>query len=89
MIRNLLKLLAFIKRDFLSEVSYRLAFLMQVGGMCLSLVAFYFMEQDVAEVSSTLGLPEGTVKARLHRGRAQLKKRLERILGVEVMAEAS
>lgn len=53
------------------------------------LVAFYFMEQDVAEVSSTLGLPEGTVKARLHRGRAQLQKRLQRILGVEVIAEAS
>jgi RNA polymerase sigma-70 factor (ECF subfamily) len=53
------------------------------------LVAFYFLEHDVAEVSSTLGLPQGTVKARLHRGRAQLQKRLQRILGVEVMAEAS
>ena len=53
------------------------------------LVAFYFLEHDVAEVSSTLGLPQGTVKAQLHRGRAQLQKRLQRILGVEVMAEAS
>jgi RNA polymerase sigma-70 factor (ECF subfamily) len=53
------------------------------------LVAFYFLEHDVAEVSSTLGLPQGTVKARLHRGRAQLQKRLQRILGVELMAEAS
>ena len=53
------------------------------------LVAFYFLEHDVAEVSSTLGLPQGTVKARLHRGRAQLQKRLQRILGVEVMEEAS
>jgi ABC-2 type transport system permease protein len=40
---NVLKLLAFVKRDFLSEVSYRLAFLMQVWGMFFSLVAFYFM----------------------------------------------
>jgi ABC-2 type transport system permease protein len=40
---NLLKLYAFLKRDFLSEVSYRLAFLMQVAGMVLSLAGFYFM----------------------------------------------
>lgn len=43
MMRNLAKMLAFIKRDFLSEVSYRLAFLLQVVGMFLSLMAFYFM----------------------------------------------
>ena len=30
MTRNLLKMWAFIKRDFLSEISYRLAFIMQV-----------------------------------------------------------
>jgi ABC-2 type transport system permease protein len=42
-IRTLRKLWAFLKRDFLSEVSYRLAFLMQVAGMFLSLLAFYFM----------------------------------------------
>jgi ABC-2 type transport system permease protein len=41
--RNVLKLWAFLKRDFLAEVSYRLAFLMQVGGMVLSLAGFYFM----------------------------------------------
>ncbi len=43
MTRILIKLGAFIKRDFLSEVSYRLAFVMQVGGMLLSLLAFFFM----------------------------------------------
>ena len=42
---------------------------------------FYFREQDVAEVGRTLGIPGGTVKARLHRGRALLKKRLDRTLG--------
>jgi ABC-2 type transport system permease protein len=40
--RNLLKVWAFIKRDFLSEVSYRLAFVMQVTGMFLTLLALYF-----------------------------------------------
>lgn len=40
---TLAKLWAFIRRDFLSVVSYRLAFLLQVGGMFLSLLAFYFM----------------------------------------------
>ncbi len=43
MIRDLGKLWAFLKRDFLSEVSYRLAFLLQVGGMFFSIAAFYFM----------------------------------------------
>ena len=39
----LLKLWAFIKRDFQSEVSYRLAFVLQVGGMFFSLLAFFYM----------------------------------------------
>jgi len=41
--RNLRKLWAFLKRDFQSEISYRLAFLFQVAGMFLSILAFYFM----------------------------------------------
>ena len=41
--RNLGKLLAFLKRDFLSEVSYRVAFLFQIFGMFLSILAFFFM----------------------------------------------
>lgn len=40
---TLAKLWAFIRRDFLSLVSYRLAFLLQTLGMLLSLAAFYFM----------------------------------------------
>ena len=43
MIRNLRKLAAFIHRDFLSEVSYRAAFFLQIGGMFMSVAAFYFM----------------------------------------------
>jgi len=42
LIRNLLKMWAFIKRDFLSEISYRLAFLLQVTGMFLTLLALWF-----------------------------------------------
>lgn len=43
MIRNFGKIFAFLKRDFLSEVSYRVAFLLQVGGMLISVAAFYFI----------------------------------------------
>lgn len=43
MIRSLRKILAFLQRDFLSEVSYRLAFFLQVAGMLLSVAAFYFI----------------------------------------------
>ncbi len=38
-------------------------------------VLFYFHEMDVAAASRTMGLPEGTVKARLARGREVLRRR--------------
>ncbi|MGD0157194.1 MAG: sigma-70 family RNA polymerase sigma factor [Terracidiphilus sp.] len=38
-------------------------------------VLYYFHEMDVAAASRTMGLPEGTVKARLARGRELLQKR--------------
>jgi len=41
-----------------------------------ALLLFYFHEQDVATAARSLRLPEGTVKARLSRGRALLKKKL-------------
>jgi RNA polymerase sigma-70 factor (ECF subfamily) len=40
-----------------------------------AVILFYFHEMDVAEAARTMGLPEGTVKARLSRGRALLKRR--------------
>jgi len=43
LIRLLSKLYAFIRRDFLSMISYRLAFLLQVVGMFFSIAAFYFL----------------------------------------------
>ena len=39
------------------------------------LVLFYFHEMDVGAASRTLGIPEGTMKARLARARDLLKKR--------------
>jgi len=38
-------------------------------------ILFYFHEMDVAAAARTLGLPEGTVKARLSRARALLRVR--------------
>ena len=37
--------LAFLKRDFSQAVSYRLAFLMQLGGIIFNVAIFYFMAQ--------------------------------------------
>ncbi len=41
------------------------------------LLLFYFHEQNVAATAASLGLKEGTVKARLSRGRALLESKLE------------
>lgn len=40
------------------------------------LILFYFHEQNVLATARSLELPEGTVKARLSRGRALLKSKL-------------
>jgi RNA polymerase sigma-70 factor (ECF subfamily) len=40
------------------------------------LLLFYFHDQDVSATAKSLELPEGTVKARLSRGRALLKSKL-------------
>lgn len=58
MIRIIDKLWAFIKRDFLSEVSYRLAFLLQIMGMGMSIAAFYFFSKMVDPATEGLdGIP--------------------------------
>jgi RNA polymerase sigma factor (sigma-70 family) len=38
---------------------------------------YYFDEMSVREISEILGIPEGTVKSRLHRCRQELRKRME------------
>ena len=42
-------------------------------------VLFYFHEMDVSVAARTMGMPEGTVKARLARARALLKKRFPQL----------
>ena len=42
-------------------------------------VLYYFHEMDVAAASRTMGLPEGTLKARLVRGRELLRKRFPQL----------
>ena len=37
----------------------------------------YFLDLGEAEIAASLGWPPGTVKTRLHRGRAHLRKKLE------------
>jgi RNA polymerase sigma-70 factor (ECF subfamily) len=39
------------------------------------IVLFYFQEMDLSETARILGIPEGTLKARLHRGRELLKRK--------------
>jgi RNA polymerase sigma-70 factor (ECF subfamily) len=38
-------------------------------------ILYYFHEMDVGAAARTMGLPEGTVKARLARGRELLRRR--------------
>jgi RNA polymerase sigma-70 factor (ECF subfamily) len=54
-----------------------------------TLILYYFLDQDVAEVARVLGLPDGTVKARLHRGRAKLKGPLAKALASSHGKEAT
>jgi RNA polymerase sigma-70 factor (ECF subfamily) len=42
-----------------------------------ALTLFYFLEKDLKETAEVLEVPAGTVKARLHRGRELLRRRLE------------
>jgi RNA polymerase sigma-70 factor, ECF subfamily len=42
-------------------------------------ILFYFHEMDVAAAARTMGLPEGTVKARLSRARALLRSRFPQL----------
>lgn len=47
-----------------------------------AMLLFYFYEMDVPAAAESLGLPEGTVKARLHRGRELLRAKLPRLLAL-------
>lgn len=42
-----------------------------------ALTLYYFMDMDLATAARSLGIPQGTLKARLHRARKQLEARLQ------------
>jgi RNA polymerase sigma-70 factor, ECF subfamily len=47
-----------------------------------AMLLFYFHEMDVPAAAQSLGVPVGTVKARLHRGRELLRSKLPRLLAL-------
>jgi len=51
-------------------------------------ILFYFHSMDISAAAQSLGLPEGTVKARLFRGRHILRGKLSKILAVPRLEEA-
>ena len=53
-----------------------------------ALILFYFHDMDVATAARSLGLPEGTVKARLFRGREILRSKLPQLLALPHLKEA-
>ncbi len=53
-----------------------------------ALILFYFHDMDVAAAAQSLGAPEGTVKARLSRGREILRGKLPQLLAVPRLKEA-
>jgi RNA polymerase sigma-70 factor (ECF subfamily) len=48
-----------------------------------ALVLFYFHDLDVERAAASLGVPTGTVKARLSRGRELLRRKLVAMLGAD------
>lgn len=54
-----------------------------------AVVLFYFHEMNVEKAARTLGVPPGTLKARLHRARARLERKLRQKLGTDPLPEES
>lgn len=52
------------------------------------LILFYFHDMDIPAAARSLGLPEGTVKARLSRGREILRGKLPQLLSAPHLKEA-
>lgn len=48
-----------------------------------AIVLFYFHDMDILAAARSLGVPEGTVKARLFRGREILRNKLANVLSVQ------
>ncbi len=55
MFHSVLKILAFIKRDFLNEISYRTAFLLQLFGMLVWILIWFFLSKIIPSDIEGLG----------------------------------
>lgn len=44
------------------------------------IVLFHYEDRSISEISAILGIPEGTVKSRLHNGRKQIEKEFGKLL---------
>jgi len=53
-----------------------------------ALILFYFHDMDVTAAAHSLGAPEGTIKARLSRGREILRGKLPQLLAMPRLKEA-
>jgi RNA polymerase sigma-70 factor (ECF subfamily) len=53
-----------------------------------ALILFYFHDMDIPAAARSLGLPEGTVKARLSRGREIMRGKLPQLLSAPRLKEA-
>lgn len=53
-----------------------------------ALILFYFHEMDIPAAAQSLGLPEGTFKARLFRAREILRGKLPQLLAIPRLKEA-
>jgi len=54
-----------------------------------ALILFYFHDMDIPSTARSLGLPQGTVKARLSRGREMLRSKLsQRLVSLQLTKEA-
>jgi RNA polymerase sigma-70 factor (ECF subfamily) len=54
-----------------------------------TLLLFYFHDMDVPSTARSLALPEGTVKARLSRGREMLRSKLSQLLVARVLRKGA
>ena len=73
---------AIIAEEERRALTYQLSLLSRIQRECV--VMYYLQNRSVKEIASCLGIPEGTVKSRLMRGREKLKdnESVKEVLGV-------
>ena len=52
-----------------------------------AVIVFYFREMNLTETASILGVPEGTAKAWLHRGRELLRRKFKSSISLPAIAK--